>query len=229
MPNPTVFVGSECAAAPQEEQSILASRRGFLTLTAAACGSALLLGSLPAAAMGYNDQRRLRLLEEIERLEKEFFLRAAHSGTADGLSERESNTLNLIARQDSDHTMWLLMAAQKFGVGSSTRTEGGVKESSRPAVEYRFPSATFATRGSFFAAALFLKETAVGAYHGAVGELSDPKMVEAVASLAGVEGRHLAMLRELSGQDPFVDFEPIFSTAEIGRRLRRYNFNMEGF
>lgn len=227
MPQPTVFVEPVTALERPNQEEIMASRRGFLALSAVACGSALLMGAVPAQSMGYGDQRRLRFLEEAERLEKEFFGRAAQSGTADGLTEREANVLNLIAKQDAEHASWLLMAAQKFGVGTSSRTESGARESSRPALVYTFPASLYATRGAFYVNALSIKETVVGTYHNLLGEISDPKMVEAVAALAGVEGRHLAMLRDLTGEDPFVGFENTFTTAEASRRLRKFGFAAE--
>jgi len=211
---------------PQSPENSVA-RRGFLALTAAACGAALLVGASPARAMGHSDQQLLRYLEEVERLQQELFTRVSLSGTADGLSERESNTLAIIAKQDAEHVSWCLMAGQHFGVGTTSRSGSPNLESTRPATTYHFPAKSFEKRASLYALALAVKETAVGAYHGAVTRAESPEIIEAVASLAGVEGRHLAMMKELAGQDPFVPFEAALTPRQVADRLSGYGFNME--
>ena len=211
---------------PQAEDKS-ASRRGFLALTAAACGAALILGAAPARAMNYGDQQLLRYLEEVERVQQEFFTRASLSGTSDGLAEREANTISMVAHQDAEHVSWCVLASQKFGVGATSRTGSSYMESTRPATTYSFPLKSFERRASLFLLALSLKETSVAAYHGAVARANDPEIVQAIASLAGVEGRHLAMMRELVGQDPFVTYEISLSPRQVASKLSGYGFNME--
>ena len=227
MSQQTVCVEPDVVFERPQSQDQSASRRGFLALSAAACGAALVLGAAPARAMEYGDQQLLRYLEEVERVQQEFFTRATLSGTADGLQEREANTINLIAHQDAEHVSWCVLASQKFGVGSTSRSGSATLESPRPATNYLFPAKTFERRASLYSLALSLKETAVAAYHGAVARADDPEIVQAIAALAGVEGRHLAMMRELAGQDPFVTYEVSLSPRQVANKLSAYGFNME--
>src|SRR5262245_49208353 len=103
----------------QETPQTGMSRRGFVALSTAACGAAaLLFSNTPAHALGYSDASLLRYLEEVERVELDFFTRAALSGTADGLQERESNALNLLAKQDNEHAYWFKLARRQFGLSA---------------------------------------------------------------------------------------------------------------
>jgi rubrerythrin len=206
------------------------TRRGFVTLSAAACGAAaLLLNNAPARALGYSDAQLLRFLEEVERVELDFFTRAALSGTADGLQEREANALNLLAKQDNEHAYWFKLAREKFGLSAFDKPLEPNTPASRLAPSYKFSAESFKTRASLFSLALSLKETSVGAYYGVVARLDDPKVVQAVAALAGVEGRHLAVLRELSGQSPFVAYETSLDPSDVVGRLVKYGFSTEVF
>jgi hypothetical protein len=67
----------------------------------------------------------------------------------------------------------------------------------------------------------------VGAFHGVVAQADKPEMIQAFASLAGVQGRHLAVLLELSGQNPFVATEAALSRTEVANNLAAYGFNRE--
>lgn len=203
------------------------SRRDFLVLGALA-GAALLLPSLPAsAAFGYGDTRHLRFLEELQNLQADFFTKAALSATNDGLSEREMNIFNLIAKQDAEQARWFAKARQRYGIAAFDKSYTSNLSVSRVTPEYHYPRNTFQTRAEMFARAIEIKETAVGAFHGVVIRASDDKIVESVASLAGVQNRHLAALKELSGQNPLTAYVEATTPRAAANKLTAYKFKSE--
>ena len=203
------------------------SRRALLGLGAAACGAALLFTSAPAQAASYGDRNALRFLEDIELFQTEFFRRVTLSATIDGLDEREMNALARLAQQDNEHALWFRIARRRMGIGAFERHYSPTQSSSRPPKTFRFPPDAFANRNGLYSVAIAIKEASVAAYHGQVGEADDPKLVQAIAALAGVEGRHLAMLKELFGQDPLIGFENALSRREAAQKLARYGFASE--
>lgn len=224
---------SDQTALPQEvvalETSSGVSRRNFFALSAAACGAAALLSRTETAqaAMHYNDAKMLRFLEEVERVELSFFNRAALSGTADGMQEREMYGLNGIAKQDNEHVYWFKLAREKFNVGALARNDEPNTPASQEIPTFKFPRSAFETRTGLYALAVSLKETSVGAYQGALQRIDDPTILQAVASLAGVESRHLALIRQLAGQPPFVAYEKALRPEDVRSRLLKYGFHSE--
>lgn len=203
------------------------SRRTLLAAGAVAA-AILALPALPARAdFAYGDVKTLRFLEEIARLQADFFQKAAISAPADALPERESNALNLLARQDSEVMRWFAAARGKYGVSAFDGPTTLNQASSRPLPNYRFNGETFKNRDTVLTRALEIKTLAVGAFHGAVGEATDPKLVQAFAALGGVQGRHLALLNDIAGQPPFTPFEAALSVAEVATKLAPYGFNSE--
>jgi hypothetical protein len=204
------------------------SRRTWLGLSVAACGAALLLRPTPALALGNSDVQALRFLEQLEALQADFFTRAALSGAGDGLEGRERDVFNLIANQDREHKAWYHLARQKFGVAQFGTLYTPNASQSRPAQIFTFPATMFATRTSLFPAAQEIKDLAVAAYHGLVGQTSNGDITQAIAALAGIEGRHAAALREISGRTPLPEaFEPALSPQIAMRRLEKYGFRGE--
>jgi hypothetical protein len=194
----------------------------------AVAGAALVLPALPARAdFPYNDIVAMRFLEEIARLEADFFAKAANSSTADGLQEREVGVLATIARQDAELVRWFRAARGNYGLSAYSTFYTPNLSTSRPLPDYHFGAGTFNTRSGLYSTALLVKETAVGGFHGVVGEADSPKMIQAFAALAGVQGRHLAMLRELAGQNPLVPFEAALSQRVVAQRLDKYGFDRE--
>lgn len=203
------------------------SRRALLALGAIGA-AALVLPAFPArASFSYGDTKTLRFLEEVARLQADFSLRAAVSQRADALSERESSTLNLITRQDTETMRWFGSARTKNGISAFDGPATLNQASSRPIPTYLFNGETFKTRDSTLARAIEIKNLSVGAFHGAVGAARDPKLVQAFAALGGAQGRHLAMLNDLSGQPPFVPVETALSLGEVAIKLAPYGFNRE--
>lgn len=206
----------------------LALSRRALLAAGALTALALTLPALPArAAFVYGDVTTLRFLEEIARLQADFSLKAAMSAPAAALAERESSALSLMARQDAELMNWFGSARNKYGLSAFDGPSTLNQASSRPITQYRFPGETFQNRDTVLARALEIKGLAVGAFHGAVGAAKDPKLVEAFAALGGVQGRHLALLNDFSGQPPYTPFETALSRAEVATKLADYGFNRE--
>lgn len=213
---------------PIEAHPDLTLSRRTLLVAGAIGAAALVLPAFPARAdFNYGDTKTLRLLEEVARLQADFSLRAAVSERADALPERESNALNLITRQDSEVMRWFGSARTKNGISAFDRPSTLNQASSRPIPTYLFNSETFKTHDSTLARAIEIKGLTVGAFHGAVGIAKDPKLVQAFAAIGGAQGRHLAMLNDLSGQPPFVPVETALSLEEVATKLAPYGFNME--
>jgi hypothetical protein len=204
------------------------SRRSLLAVGAVAA-AALTLPALPARAgdFPYSDIMALRFLEEIARVEADFFAKAANSSTAEGIQERELSAFSLIARQDSELVRWFKAARQQNKIGAFTNFYTPNQSTSRPTPTYSFGTDTFDTRSSLYSTAISIKETALGVFHSVVGDADSPKMIQAFAALAGVQGRHAAILRELSGQSPLVPFEATVSRNTAAQRFEAYGFNRE--
>jgi len=214
-------------SAPEETASEIASptRRQWLSLSAAACGAALLLKAQPAGAIGNGGAKSLRFLEEMELLQSDFFQRVAASSAYDSMEPRERDVFNLIAQQDREHATWFRLAREKMGVAEYAGTYLPNTSSSRPLRMFSFPNSAFSTRAKLFPFAIALKDTAVGAYHALVGKSGDAEVIQALAALAGVEGRHAATLREISGVTPLPSaFEAVVSQQQATRKLAAYGF-----
>lgn len=210
------------------DSDFLLSRRAVLA-AGALTALALSLPALPARAaeINYSDTKALRFLQELTRLQSDFSLRAALSSPAAALPTRETDALNLIARQDNEVMRWFAAARGKYGVSAFAGPSTLNQASSRPLPQSRFNAGTFTNREQIFARALEIKGLTVGAIHGAVGAAKDPQLVQALAAIGGVQGRHLAMLSELAGQPAFVAFETPLSMREVAGKLAPYGFNTE--
>jgi len=214
------------AATLAEPENEIASpaRRQWLAL-GAACGTALLLNARPAHATSSGDAHALRFLEEMELMQSDFFARVSASSAYDSMEPHEREVFNLIAMQDKEHATWFRLARTKLGVAEFDRTYAPNTSSSRPPRLFRFPPSAFATRKKLFPFAISLKDTAVGAYHAMVTRSRDDEMIQALAALAGIEGRHAATLRETSGVNPLPSaFEAAISQQQAARTFASYGF-----
>ena len=205
------------------------SRRAVLAGLAASCGAALLLLQKPSRALtnvGNTDAQVLRFLEEVELMQADFFMRATRSPAFAEMEPRERDVFALLALQDDEHAMWFRLARQKLGVAEFGHFYTPNTSQSRPPRIFNFPGKDFDTRQALFAAAVTMKELSVAAYHGAVGNAKNGELVQALAALAGIEGRHATALREIGGVDAFVGaFEPAMSQGAIARRLEGSGFS----
>ena len=217
-----------------DEASILdstASRRAFLRsglLLGAATGVVLALPATPAHAlkMTYGDAQRLRFLEEIQTLQADFFRRAAQSATADGLQEREMTALNVMAQEDGQQKRWCAIAMRKYG-GAAFSMAPTNQSSSKVPKTFNFGADVFNSRENLLKMAIELKTVAVGAWTHAAGEVYEAELSSALASLGGVQNRHLALLQEVSGQNALVTMAMPMLPRQTLRALADYGFTSE--
>jgi len=199
-----------------------ATRRNLLALGAVAGVATIVLPVLPARAVDFGMASELKFLENANFFQHQFFSRALQSGTIDGISPAEGKAILTIANEDSEQARWISAVRAARGLmpmrnsASSSLTEPNFNVGS-----------TYGTRQKFFDSALTIKATTVGAFHGIVGKGGKPDMVQAIAALAGVQNRHLAMLREMNGLDPFDTYVQAISMREAGNILSRYGFDTE--
>lgn len=215
-------------------------RRSLLALSAAAGLGGLALGAAgvgPARADILRSVKGLFDLDplvvnfafEMEELESEFFLRVLRSPVYNSLSPRERNAFNLIATQDRAHFEMLNDFRGRTANRGGGRFETPNASASRRPGNFYYPSEAFKSRDKLYPTALDIKETVLFAYHGAV-DLVAKDTLKMAAAIAGVEGRHLAVLREMSGIDPVPSpFEGALQSGAAGNRLARYGFNGGGY
>lgn len=225
------------SAAAIRQHDVGVSRRAFLTK--ALCtgglltvGGAELLAPAPLRADILDflnklfdlDPVVLNYAHEMEELQADFFERASVSKACTGMEPRVRNVFYTIAAQDRAHFELLTEAQRK----AHTRGGGALAtrnaSSSRRPRRFYFDRHVFQSPAMLLPAAVEIKEICVGAYHGAV-DLIDKTTLVGAAAIAGVDGRHLAVLRELAGYDPVpFSFENQVSPQTAGNRLRRFGF-----
>jgi len=214
-------------------------RRKLLGMGLAAGGAALAFGTMGTGTAKADIVDFLdRLLDldpivinfayELEELQTDFFERAALSRGFGQLSSREQSTFNLIAKQDRQQFEKLGKLREKLGVKSGDRFEAPNAASSRRPRSYNFGGA-FNSRDELMKTAIEIKRLSVASYHGAVNNVDRGNLTLA-AAIAGTDGRHLVVLRELAGLDPVpTSFEEAISPQDTGRMLGKYGFNGGGF
>lgn len=193
------------------------------------------LGAKPASADIVDFLDRLLDLDpivinfafELEELQVDFFERAALSRGFGQLSSREQSTFNLIGMQDRQQFEKLGQLRTKLGVKSADHFESTNASASRRPRHFDFGDA-FNSRESLMETAVEIKGLAVASYHGAVNHVDRGNLTLA-AAIAGTDGRHLAVLRELAGLDPVpTSFEEAISPQDTGRMLGKYGFQGGG-
>lgn len=227
------------AETPNAETNVVSpQRRQMLTLGiagAAALGVATLAASPTQAdtlrglkGFLYLDPLVVNFAFEMEEMESEFFRRAVVSSGYEMLNEREKSVFNLIANEDLEH----FEAIGKLRARNNNKSAGSLEtpnaSSSRRPGLFTF-GGSFNSRDRLFSTALDIKETVLFAYHGAVDIVAKDTLMLA-AAIAGVEGRHVAVLRELNGLDPVPEpFEKRLYPDAVGKRLKKYGFNGGGY
>lgn len=166
----------------------------------------------------------LNFAHEMEELQAEFFERASVSMAVNKMDAKERGLIYTIAGHDRAHFKILdevqRMTASKNGGARVTMHSSTTQ---RPRI-FTFPANVFDSRENLLPAAVELKELCVSAYHGAV-HLIGADLLTPAAAIAGVDGRHLAVLREVAGLDPVpFSFENQVSAQTIGSKLGRYGF-----
>lgn len=213
------------------------ARRKLIAAGATACGAAALLAATPAHAdlldalkhFLYLDPIVLNYAFEMEELQCDFFSRVIQSEMFPQMDSHERSALNLIALQDRAHYEALKIARDKYGYKGGTHFETPNASASRRPRVYTFNPRAFSSREAMLHDAVDIKQNVTWAYHGAVDLVRDPKLLAPAGAIAGVEGRHLVVLREMSGLDPVpTPFEGQVSPQTIGDRLAQYGFKGGG-
>jgi len=211
------------------EPDQLSSRRVFLGRSALASAGVLALGTLslpalPARALSLSsgDGQLLAFLERLQALQSEFSMRAMLGNTTDGLREGEGTVLSLIGQQDGEQERWCKLAQNRFGLMPNalpSTKSGGI-----PRNNFEFSESP--TRGTLLRRALSLKTTAAGVWTGAVSDTNRGELASALASLAGVQNRHRAILADFLGEGALVAYAPALSLTQGREQLARYGFEI---
>jgi hypothetical protein len=163
----------------------------------------------------------------LEELQCDYFTRAAYSRGFGQMSAREQGTINLIAMQDREQFEALGKARQRLGIKNHDHFDQPNASSSPAPRNFHYGDA-FNSRKSLLETAVEIKGLSVASYHGAVN-LIDRGNLTLAAAIAGTDGRHLSVLREISGLDPVPSsFEEAKSPQETGRLLGKYGFTGGG-
>lgn len=215
-PDHTISIPTSSDPAPLDS-----TRRNFLALTAVAGAAAILLPALPARALSAKLPAQLQFLEAAQYFQSQFFSRALQSGSIDGLSPANGMALLTIANEDNEQARWINALRMQRGIMPSRATA----PSSQTEPNFTVGGA-YGNRAKFFDSAIAIKTAATGAFHGIVGRGGDADIIQAIAALAGVQNRHLAMLRDMNGNDPFDTTVQGISLQEAGRTLGGYGFKV---
>lgn len=163
----------------------------------------------------------------MEELQAEFFTRAISSKGFGQMSGREQGAIALIAQQDREQFEALGKLRQRLSVKNYDHYDQPNASASPSPRDFTFGNA-FNSRSELLNTAVEIKGLSVASYHGAVN-LIDRGNLTLAAAIAGTDGRHLAVLRELAGMDPVPSsFEEAKSPQETGRILGKYGFTGGG-
>ena len=232
--NPEVTLAAEPAVAnpASARAKMSATRRQLLAMATATCGAAVAASLFnPARAdlvakiggILYLDPTVLNFAFEMEELQKDFYNRAARTRGYGSLSGSERNLLALFAQQDSEHYDILNTARDALGFQDAGGFETRNTISSRRPRNFTYPALN--SRDDLLNAALDIKETVLFGYHGAVGVVRNKDILKTAAAIAGVEGRHAAVLRQTLGLIPGpAPFEGAYAAQHTGYKLAKYGF-----
>ncbi len=206
------------------------ARRQFFAL-ATAVGGVALAGALykPAqadivASLGkifYLDPTVLNFAFAIEELEADFFARSFRTMGYQQLSGAERGAFSIFAGQDENHKELLESLRGHYNAKNAGTFESLNTSESRPPRIFTYPP--LGSREELLNTALDIKENALFTYHGAAGLIKDKKLLAIAVSIAGVEGRHVAVLREMMGLDPVpAPFEGAITAQLAGRKFAKY-------
>lgn len=213
------------------DEIAMPSRRAALLLGAAIPAGLLLARTATAHAdpsFGHSEVIAMQFLEELETLQSDFFSRVGASAAFDGMEGRERDVFSAIAIQDREHSEWFRLARRKFSVAEHSRAFTPNLSQSRVTPIYNFPLDAFDTRAKLIPVATTIKDLAVGVYHSFVGSVGNGDVAQALAALAGVEGRHAAALHEIGGTISLPSpLEAVVTPETASRQLARFGFRGE--
>ena len=209
-----------------------ATRRQLLAMATATCGVTVAAAIFnPARAdlvakigkLFYLDSIVLNFAFEMEELEKDLYTRMTRSKGYGYLTSQERDIISLMAAQDAEHYQLLDATRAVYGYKDAGNTETLNTFSSRRPRMFTYPS--LSSRDDVLNTALDVKETVLFGYHGAVGIVRDKKLLSTAAAIAGVEGRHAAILRQAIGLSPGpAPFEGAYAAQHTGYKLAKYGF-----
>lgn len=166
-------------------------RRAFLARARpAVAGAGLLVAGCNNGdeASDEGDPGLLNLLLTIEHAAADLYRRGLDADLASG---RDRTLLETVAQHERDHVQVLRIAIEDLG---------GI-----PVEEPRLdhPDGLFSDLDRFLERAVRLEELQVAAYQGRMLDIVGADAFEIVASIAGTESRHAAVLARIAGRGPF--------------------------
>ena len=212
--------------------SISTTRRQILAMATATCGvtvAASLFNPARAdlvAKLGkflYLDPTVLNFAFEMEELERDLFSRLPRGKGYAMLTGSERNIINLMAQQAGEQYDILNGLRNSLGFEDAGASETPNDYSSRRPRMFTYPS--LSNRENTLQTVLDVTETVLFAYHGAVGVVRNKTLLKTAAAIAGVKGRHTAILRQAMGLNPVpAPFEGALAAQVAGRKLGKYGF-----
>ncbi len=171
------------------------TRRRFLGTTAIGAGGAIsgataieLLSTTRVWADAAGDLDILNFALTLEYLEADFYAKGVAS--VKFKTPHDKAVFTLIASDEAAHVTAL----------TDTITKAGGKPVAKPTVKY--PPGTFDSVDKFVTLAKTFEETGVGAYLGQAGAITNPDVLQAAASIFGIECRHAALVGRIAGLPP---------------------------
>ena len=167
------------------------TRRSFLRSTllsggvVAADGGVLGLGSRPALAAANGDVDILNFALTKEFLELDFYQRATASGQI--TDPAEQGLLKALLADEQAHVQAVSGAVSQLG-GTPV---------AKPS--FRYPGNAFSGRVPIWTTAHAIEEAGLRAYLGQAGNLQTPAILQAAASIFGIECRHSALAALVAG------------------------------
>ena len=151
----------------------------------AADGGLAVFGSQQAWASTSGDVDILNFALVKEYLELDFYQRATASGQI--TDPAEQNLLKALLADEQAHVQAVSGAVSQLGGTAGAKPN------------LRYPASTFSSRVSIWTTAHAIEEAGLRAYLGQAGNLQTPAILQAAASIFGIECRHSALAALVAG------------------------------
>ncbi|HEY8643384.1 MAG TPA: ferritin-like domain-containing protein [Candidatus Dormibacteraeota bacterium] len=142
--------------------------------------------SAAPSSFGAGDVGILNYALTLEYLEADFYAQ----GLQANILGDDAKYLMPIAQHEAAHVQAITATLQKLGATPAAKPT------------FKYPAGTFTDKAMFLKTASTFEETGVKAYHGQVPLITDPAILGAAASIAGVESRHASVLNLINKQKP---------------------------